>query len=79
MQILKKKIDNNNERCVCCGCDTGVPYDTPISRRVHYIRGSGQLCGECYLKLYVRNDESDSGLSTGEMNELITLCKKEKP
>lgn len=67
--------DNINDKCVCCGKDTGIPRNTPVSERSWYISGSGQLCGECYLDLYVRQAEDSSRMTTEEMNELIKLLK----
>ena len=40
------------ERCVLCGRETDVPTDLPIDRRDHYIEGCGQLCRNCWKKLY---------------------------
>ena len=68
--------DNKNDRCVCCGCDTGIPHDTPISERQWYISGSGQLCGECYLSLYVQQSDDAGTISDDELNKLIRLCKR---
>ena len=39
--------DNGAEKCVCCGCDTGVLFDMPVSERKYYEVGSGQFCGNC--------------------------------
>lgn len=41
------------EKCVICGQTTEVLKATPIQERHEYINGSGQLCSECYFKLYL--------------------------
>lgn len=40
------------ERCVCCRKMTEILKDTHITLRKGYIQGAGQLCTECYDKLY---------------------------
>ena len=42
------------ERCVLCGRETDVPLDLPIARRDCCIEGGGQLCRDCWQKLYGR-------------------------
>lgn len=69
--------DNGNDRCVCCGRDSGVPHGTPIAKRRNYIQGSGQLCGDCYIELYIRKSEDEHVVTLDEMHELIRMCKKE--
>ncbi len=69
--------DNGNDRCVCCGKDSGVPHETPIVDRKYYVQGSGQLCGECYIELYVHKSEDEHVVSLDEMHELIRMCKKD--
>lgn len=64
-----------NEKCVCCGGDTGVLCSTPISKRKHYIEGCGQLCDDCYYDLYIHKSEDESLITLEEINELIRMCK----
>ena len=40
------------DRCVLCGRATDVSTALPIDRRDHYIEGCGQLCRNCWKKLY---------------------------
>lgn len=68
--------NRENDKCVCCGCDTGVSCDTPIAAREHYIYGSGQLCSKCYTELYVHKSEDETTVSLDEMNELIRLSRE---
>ncbi len=60
-----------NDKCACCGNDTGIPKDTPIDERRNYIKGCGQLCDKCYVGLYI-NECDDNGIVTiDEMHRLI--------
>ena len=65
--------DNGNDKCVCCGKDSGVPCGTPIAERKYYIQGSGQLCGDCYLELYIQKSEDEHTVKLDEMHELIRM------
>lgn len=40
------------ERCVLCGAETGIRKDTPVSLRRGYVEGGGQLCRDCWRRLY---------------------------
>lgn len=55
-----KKLNNENDTCVCCDCDTGIPKTMPISKRQNYIIGAGQLCNNCYVNLYIRHNEDEN-------------------
>ena len=50
------------ERCVRCGKETEYDVETPITVRRFFIEGAGQLCEECWRKLYDhdRNRKIDS-------------------
>ena len=44
-----KTVENiQTEKCVSCGCDTGIPFLKPIEEREYYVHGCGQLCKACY-------------------------------
>jgi len=43
---------NETEKCVICGVDTKVPVDEHINKRDFYVEGAGQLCQNCYNKVY---------------------------
>ena len=47
-----KKPDTNHEICVLCGKPTGILRDRDISLRDCYVEGAGQLCRDCYFKVY---------------------------
>ena len=42
------------DHCVLCGVRTKYTPDTPISRRVGYVCGSGQLCPGCWRDVYIK-------------------------
>lgn len=70
---------DGNDKCVCCGRDSGVAHNTPIDKRKYYISGSGQLCCNCYYALYVHNTEDKGQFSDEEMYALLRLCRKNNP
>ena len=43
------------ENCVLCGVETEYDKETQIDLRLHYIEGAGQLCPECWSKIYNDN------------------------
>ena len=47
------------EYCILCGRMTEAAKEQPVSEREYYIEGAGQLCRNCYGKLYVpRNNQN---------------------
>ena len=40
------------EKCVCCGCNTCVPVNLHINSRYYYVEDAGQLCADCYARIY---------------------------
>ena len=42
------------EHCVVCGSATEYTKVTPISKRIGYVEGSGQLCQDSYKDLYLK-------------------------
>ena len=40
------------EKCFRCGRETEYEFSTPVTVRLYYVEGSGQLCEECFYKLY---------------------------
>lgn len=51
-KIKEKKVNNTYEVCVLCKHLTNVKITENIKKRKYYVVGCGQLCKECYLKLY---------------------------
>ena len=68
--------DSDNEKCVCCGKDCGVPCGTPIAERRYYIHGCGQLCRDCYNELYVGKSDDECTADLREMQKLIRMSTK---
>ena len=52
-------MKTETEKCVRCGIDTGIEVNTPVELRSNYIDGSGQLCQECYKKVYGKDRHTD--------------------
>ena len=44
----------HKDKCVSCKKDSLYDKETHIDFRIGYIEGTGQLCLDCYEKLYVR-------------------------
>ena len=40
------------DKCVFCNKETEYPKSLHIDYRNHYVEGAGQLCKECYDKVY---------------------------
>jgi recombinational DNA repair protein (RecF pathway) len=40
------------EKCVDCGVDTKIPITRNVDTRAYYVEGAGQLCKECFDKIY---------------------------
>ena len=40
----------SSDKCVMCGEDTIYLTNTPVSYRIGYVEGAGQLCSSCYEK-----------------------------
>jgi hypothetical protein len=53
--------NNNIEKCVNCGCDTGYSMNVHIDSRKSYVEGAGQLCSQCFIEVYkkVHNKDAD--------------------
>lgn len=47
------KMDNEEkfEHCVLCGRKLKILKSTPITERLFYVEGAGQLCGDCWGKI----------------------------
>ena len=40
------------EKCVNCKVETNVPVNENVDLRKFYVEGAGQLCEECWNKIY---------------------------
>ena len=43
------------DKCVTCGVESIYDKEEHIDFRVGYIEGSGQLCLDCYDKIYIKS------------------------
>ena len=50
--MTDKSINQEKDRCVLCDEETEYTRNVPIDQRLYYVEGAGQLCGECYKKIY---------------------------
>ena len=51
-QTKKEEMD----KCVSCDKETIYPKHMNITYRYHYVEGAGQLCKECYEKIYYEKE-----------------------
>lgn len=47
------------EKCIRCGKETEFDIHTPVDRRKNYVDGSGQLCEDCWKKLYLKDSRGE--------------------
>lgn len=47
-----KKQTEEIDICVMCGKPTHYPITMHVDNRMHYVEGAGQLCADCYNKIY---------------------------
>jgi hypothetical protein len=69
-KLVYEEQFGNKDKCVICNDDSLYDKTMPIKLRLGYIKGSGQLCLDCYVKVYGLkwnrgrlqriNDEQDS-------------------
>lgn len=66
-----------NEKCVICGKDTGISEDMPVAYRKRYIKGSGQLCRDCYYDLYLKSESEEVKMLEEEEIEKLLYISRE--
>ncbi len=62
--MLTKKIktkDSVGEKCVCCGKPVGYDPLHNVEIRAYFVEGAGQLCPECYDKIYKVSENAEHG------------------
>jgi|APSaa5957512535_1039671.scaffolds.fasta_scaffold07759_6 hypothetical protein len=42
----------NLDKCISCSCDTKYTSEVHIDDRFCYVEGAGQLCNDCWNKIY---------------------------
>ena len=56
-------MDNNNiEKCVDCGLDTGYSINDHVDSRKNYVEGAGQLCSKCFIEVYKKVHKKDADI-----------------
>jgi hypothetical protein len=54
----KKEEKLEMDKCVSCDKETTEPKHRHIDYRNYYVEGSGQLCKDCYDKIYkIKNEK----------------------
>ncbi len=51
------KGDSVIEFCVRCGKPTPYDQSTPVTARRYFVEGAGQLCPDCWRRLYERGNQ----------------------
>ena len=52
------------DKCVTCGIDSVFDFDEHIKFRIGYIKGVGQLCLDCFDKIYFKKDKKQIEVSS---------------
>ena len=55
---LQEELEEK-DKCTMCNDDSVYDKTMPIDLRLGYIEGSGQLCLECYDKIYNKGDDDE--------------------
>ena len=58
------KNNNQTEKCITCGKDTGISINTHVDFRKGYVEGAGQLCSECFTETYKKVHKKDDNDNT---------------
>jgi len=45
------------DKCVSCGVETQFDQNMDINYRFYYVDGGGQLCKECYDRIFSDEEE----------------------
>lgn len=49
---MVRNMKDKKENCIMCSKKTKEKENTVIHKRKYYVSGAGQLCEECYKKIY---------------------------
>jgi len=55
---LQEELEEK-DKCTVCSDDSVYDKTMPIDLRLGYIEGSGQLCLECYDKIYNKGADNE--------------------
>lgn len=51
-KVEVKETNKKYEDCVSCGKETTDKKSTHVDLRQYYVDGAGQLCADCYDRVY---------------------------
>ena len=57
--VFKEQFGDDKDKCTVCSDDSLYDKTMPIDLRLGYIEGSGQLCLECYDKIYNKGADDE--------------------
>ena len=57
--VFEEQFGDDKDKCTVCCHDSVYDKTMPIDLRLGYIEGSGQLCLECYDKIYNKGAKKD--------------------
>jgi hypothetical protein len=72
--VFEEQFGDDKDKCVLCNDDSIYDMSEPINKRIGYIEGSGQMCLECYDKVY-NHDISRTLEDIYEMKDLYGVGK----
>ena len=58
MEIREVKM---KDKCVSCGVETSYDKTDHVDFRLGYVEGAGQLCLDCYEKIYMKYETEKKG------------------
>ena len=61
--VNQKEAGMEKEKCVRCGKETLYDQSTPVTVRRYFVEGAGQLCPDCWRKLYERENDTTTDRS----------------
>ena len=57
--VFEEQFGDDKDKCTVCSDDSLYDKTMPIDLRLGYIKGSGQLCLECYDKIYNKGAKTE--------------------
>ena len=48
------------DKCVSCGVETSYDKTDHVDFRLGYVEGAGQLCLDCYEKIYMKPKKKEA-------------------
>jgi len=57
--VLNEVEEIKMDKCVLCDDETPYTENTHIKYRNYYVEGAGQLCSECFHKVYGSSNKNE--------------------